>query len=333
MYRSLRASLIVLLLAGFSYPAAWAQSCCSGGVPVSSNLGLPGGEKGVLQWSLAYDLNVLNTLQDGRRRLDDRSRNRSTHSVLAELGYTWSKRWSTDLFFSYIQQERTITQGGRQTDFDRASGLGDAVVLVKYRLLYRERGATSFYLGLGAKLPLGGFDRVDERGILLSADLQPGSGAWDGIFWGQLSQQLAFRPSMNVVATTTIALKGENPVFNTNETYAFGDEWLLALGLSDRIFVAKQLFDPSLLLRYRTVRADFRNDTELPSTGGQWLFLNPSLSWWLGKDVSVNANFEIPIFADLEGTQATPSYRINLGLYWRLARKGKEPRLYLEEKK
>ena len=93
------------------------------------------------------------------------------------------------------------------------------------------------------------------------------------------------------------------------------------------------MFDPSLLLRYRTVRADFRNDTELPSTGGQWLFLNPSLSWWLGKDVSVNAYFEIPIFADLEGTQATPSYRINLGLYWRLARKGKEPRLYLEEKK
>ncbi len=310
-----------------------AQSCCSGGVPVSSNLGLPGSEKGVLQMSLAYDLNVLNTLQDGTRRLDDRSRNRSTHSGLLELGYSWSKRWSTDLFFSFLQQERTITQNGRQTDFDQATGLGDAVALVKYRAYYRAQGATVVHVGLGAKIPLGGFDRVDERGILLSADLQPGSGAWDGILWGQLTQQLGFRPSMSVLATTTIAIKGENPVFNNDETYAFGDEWLLALGLSDRLFIAKQLFDPSLLLRYRTVNADFRNGTELPSTGGHWLFLNPGISWWMGKNISFNANFELPVYANLEGTQATPSYRINLGMYWRLKRKSRVELLELKDKK
>jgi len=36
----------------------FSQTCCSGGVPLSSNLGLPASDKGVLQLSLSYDLNV-----------------------------------------------------------------------------------------------------------------------------------------------------------------------------------------------------------------------------------------------------------------------------------
>lgn len=294
-----------------------AQSCCSGGVPVSSNLGLPASEKGSLQISLAYDWNVLNTFQEGTERISDQSRKRSTHSTLLELGYSWTNRFSTDLFLAYIYQVRNINQNGQQTDFDQAGGIGDAVALLKYQLWNRRQGATTLQIGLGPKLPLGAFNRTDERGITLSADLQPGSGAWDILFWGLLTQQLSFRPTMTLTVASTYARKGENKVFNKIETYAFGDEWISSLGISDRIFFAQQLFDPSLQLRYRHAAPDFRNASRLPSTGGHWLFLNPGITLWLQPQISLQVNAEIPIYADVEGTQTTPTYRFNTGAYWR----------------
>lgn len=295
-----------------------AQSCCSGGVPVSSNLGLPAGEKGSVQMSLAYDWNVLNTLMEGTERIEDQSRRRTTHSALLELGYSWSSRFSTDLFIPFIRQERKITQSTGFTDFNDAMGLGDAVILFKYQLLNRRMGATNIQIGAGPKLPLGAFDRKDERGIVLSADLQPGSGAWDILFWGLFTQSMSFRPSMSLSVSTTFSAKGENPNFNEIETYAFGNEGIVSVGISDQLLVGKKLLlDPSILLRYRNVAADFRNGSELPSTGGSWLFINPGLVFWPKTNWSLQLNTEIPLYTNVMGTQTTPTYRFNIGSYWR----------------
>ena len=84
------------------------QTCCSGGVPISGNLGLPPGSGGTWQFSLGNDINVLKTLMDGREVLDDQSRERVTQSILFQSGYSITNRFSADLFFSYVKQERTI---------------------------------------------------------------------------------------------------------------------------------------------------------------------------------------------------------------------------------
>ena len=115
-----------------------AQTCCSGGVPLSSNLGLPDSEAGTLQFTLSYDLNALNTLKNGRLVLDDNSgtnRNRLTHSILAELGYSFSEKISIDILFSWVRQERTNFVNGIQSDFRFTEGVGDPVILLKYKLI------------------------------------------------------------------------------------------------------------------------------------------------------------------------------------------------------
>ncbi len=294
-----------------------AQSCCSGGVPVSGNLGLPTAEKGSSQVSLSYDWNVLKTLKEGVEKLEDQSRNRTTHSALLEIGHTWTNRFSTDFFFSFLQQVRTIRQNGQQTDLDQTSGIGDAVALFKYQVLKTKNGGSNLQLGLGPKIPLGAFGNKDDRGITLSADLQPGSGAWDLIFWGQFTHQLSFRPSSNLLLSSTYALKGENPRFNEIETYAFGEEWLVSIGISDRMVLFNKLVDPSLLFRYRTVQPDFRNGSLLPSSGGEWVYINPGITFWFSEKMSYQINGEFPLYANLVGTQITPTYRFNTGLYWR----------------
>lgn len=61
------------------------------------------------------------------------------------------------------------------------TGLGDAMVLVKYRFYRRDsqRGTMQASLTFGPKLPTGRTDLTDGNGALLPASLQPGSGSTD----------------------------------------------------------------------------------------------------------------------------------------------------------
>jgi hypothetical protein len=61
------------------------------------------------------------------------------------------------------------------------TGVGDAMVLVKYRFYRRdsERGTTQASVTFGPKIPTGRTDLRSENGILLPATLQPGSGSTD----------------------------------------------------------------------------------------------------------------------------------------------------------
>ncbi len=61
------------------------------------------------------------------------------------------------------------------------TGLGDAMLLVKYRFYRRdsERGTTQASVTVGPKIPTGRTDLADVRGNLFPAGLQPGSGSTD----------------------------------------------------------------------------------------------------------------------------------------------------------
>ena len=293
------------------------QTCCSGGVPVSSNLGLPPSEAKTLQVAMNYDLNVLETLKSGLQTLEDDSRSRKTHALMIQVGYSFSERIAADLFLPWVRQERTISQFGN-TNFTSTDGVGDAVFLLKYKLLAKNQNATTLTAGVGAKFPTGASNLTDDRGIGLNADLQPGSGALDGILWSQFTQVIPTRPSMNIMATGIFSYKGENSAYFGSQVYQFGPELRLRLGISDRLLVGKQLLDPTIMLSYRLAMPDQVNHAELPSTGGNWLFINPGMTYWIGANTSANINVELPLRADITGTQVTPTYRLNVGLFQRI---------------
>jgi len=175
-----------------------AQTCCSGGVPVASNLGLPSAQAGAIQLSLSYDLNVLETLKTGSETLEDDSRSRKTHSGLLEVGYALSNKFSVDGLFSFVQQEREITQFSNR-NVSTTQGIGDAVLLFKYKIFSSDN--TTIQIGAGPKIPLGSSDKRNEQGLTLNADLQPGSGAWDVISWTQITHILKGSPSRSLHLT------------------------------------------------------------------------------------------------------------------------------------
>ncbi|MFQ5448655.1 MAG: hypothetical protein ACE5FF_17135 [Saprospiraceae bacterium] len=290
------------------------QTCCSGGVPLSSNLGLPPEEGKTLQLNLNYDLNVLQTLKTGSETLDDDSRTRRTHSVLLQGGYSLSERFSVDALISWVRQERNIRQFGN-TDFTATDGVGDAVFLFKYKLLATAGNLTTVTGALGVKAPLGASGLKRSDGLTINADLQPGSGAWDGILWGQVVHVLKFRPGMSVSGTVVYGLKGKNRGYLGSQVYQFGNELQVSGSLAGRLLMGSFIIDPSLTLRFRNVSPDRVEGLDVPSTGGNWLFLSPGLNYWFNPKYAFNARVELPLIASITGTQVSPTYRINVGFF------------------
>ena len=285
-----------------------AQTCCSGGVPLSSNLGFGVTQARNWQFSISYDMNVLNTLKDGTTVLNDNTIKIITLSTLGLVGYTFTDRISTDIFFSYVTQKRLLTPKDLPSNSSETSGFGDMVILPKFRF-YKN-----FQVGLGIKVPSGATELKNELGITLSPDLQPGPGAWDLIYWLKGYQSLSFRPSMNLIGTLSYRDTGTNNNYLGNQTYTFGNEFQATLGVADRFVIGTLIIDPSVSFKYRNVVADVRDGHELPSTGGEWVFINPGLLINFSPTVSFQSNIELPLYANLDGTQVTPTYRLNFGL-------------------
>jgi hypothetical protein len=312
---------LVFLLSIFLYQYTFTQTCCSGGVPLSNNLGLSNEGKGSLQVGINYDYNNLNTLNAGSRRLDDDSRQRITNSILANIGYSFSDKLSIETLLTWVNQTRTITQFGNE-NFTETSGIGDAVVLLKYAFPNLFKSNTVLNIGIGSKIPLGRSDILTEQGIQLTADLQPGSGAFDGIGWLSLSKRLNFRPTATFSSSVTYRFTGVNDSYlNNTSTYEFGNVFQANLSYVDEFLLFKKIINPGLVIKYRKSTVDKIDDSNIPNTGGEWIFTRGEINIELSENLSFINKIEIPIYSYVDGTQLTPTSRFTTGFTYRFQKK------------
>lgn len=309
-----------VFILGFSTKVS-SQSCCSGGVPVSNNLGLPASDEKTFQFAISYDLNLLNTLKEGSNWLDDNARKRLTHSILFQSGYVINKNWSAEIFASWIRQERIINQFNN-TSQTVAQGPGDAVLLLKYKLLTNSVKNINWLVGAGPKFPTGSSDKKDKNDISLNADLQPGSGSLDLITWTQFSKNGKQRPSLTYSGTAAFSLKGKNNSYLGSQIYKFGNELILIGGVADQYVANKFLWGASIQAMYRHALQDENDGEKTPGTGGRWIFFRPGLTIKPGGGISaINISASIPAYSWVKDTQLTPTVRYNVGLYYEIPRK------------
>ncbi|MCI4667794.1 MAG: hypothetical protein MRZ79_06500 [Bacteroidia bacterium] len=291
--------------------------CCSGGVPIAGNLSLPGSKKGEVQLQLTYDYNRLRSLFNESENLGDRTRQRSTHSSLLEASYGISKSWSVVSLFSYVSQERIIETIIGQRELTRTLGLGDVVILARKSIVDNNHWGLS--IGAGPKVPIGRNDLKDDNQLELAADLQPGSGAWDAMFWLSFSKYRLIRDRLNFSLLGTGRLTGRAERLSGRQSYEFGDEFQLLFGFSERVLLGKVLIDPQLMFRFRQVGADFVNELPLPNTGGSFLHLMPGFSLLANENLSFRFSAEFPVFRYVQGTQLATSQKLTASLFFRLS--------------
>jgi hypothetical protein len=104
---------------------------------------------------------------------------RPTFARGGDFNFTWGFYRNFDLTIlvpivtNHFEMASLPTVGG--------TGLGDAMLLVKYRFYRRDsqRGTKQASVTVGPKIPTGRTDLTDSNGSLLPASLQPGSGSTD----------------------------------------------------------------------------------------------------------------------------------------------------------
>lgn len=104
---------------------------------------------------------------------------RPTFSHEADINFTWGfyRNFDLTIVVPVLTNQFEITNAPRVG----GTGLGDAMILVKYRVYRRDspRGTTQASVTFGPKIPTGRTDLADGNGSLLPATFQPGSGSTD----------------------------------------------------------------------------------------------------------------------------------------------------------
>jgi len=305
-------SVLLLLIAPLS---AFAQTCSCAGAPLISaqSLGIP--EKGNLIIGVTANYNKIDKLYSGTDELVNRTSERNTFTSLLEINYGLTERISVTGAFTFVRKERTTglqTQGGSQTL--QTSGIGDAIILLKYSLIRQTLWKPyQLVIGGGGKAPLGS-NSLRSEGLALNADMQPGTGSWDGIGWMLFSYTLR---SQNIHLFTMNSYKVNSSAerFGSNDNYEFGNELNSIIGIQGP---ALKNFSYGLKLKYRASGQDLRNNFEMPSTGGEWLNFELGLTYPISDRLSIQASGEVPLFREVEGTQPTTGYILSTSLFFSL---------------
>lgn len=293
-----------------------AQACCSGGVPLGGSIGLGSAEYRSFQFLLTYDYNSLQTLVDISDILNDHTRRRTTHSSIAEINYGISDRLTITGIVPFIRQERRIQSFGGTEDITVVNGLGDALFLLKLRLLNTiSNPDLEWIVGIGPKFPTGRTNHVNKEGLILVADMQPGSGSLDGILWSYFQKSGIFIPNMSLLAVTTFRYSGANKTYNSTQEFRFGNEFQFSLGLNYNLF-AKWPIDIFSFIRYRNQSEDLIDGNTFPSSGGQWAYVIPGMNISFTPEFSFRFSGDVPVYRKLAGTQLTTTYKLTVAVLY-----------------
>lgn len=305
----------IMLLAVFQAYTTEAQTCSCAGAPLISSQSLTTVSKGNLVTGLTWEYNNISNLYAGTRELTNRTQERISSTALLELNYGITNRLSVTSTFTFIEKRRTTgLQNPSNSETLTTRGFGDGLVMLKYHILNQDLwNPYQISIGGGTKIPFATTSlKVD--GLALNADMQPGTGAWDGVGW--LFASRAIRSwNMNVYVNSTYRITGENERFNESDRYRFGNEFVSLAGISGGLF---DRFSFNLMMKYRTTISDQRNGNNMPSTGGEWLNIKPGIGYQISERFNIQLSGELPIYQNLEGTQPTTSYIISGSLFFSL---------------
>lgn len=311
--QSLRIYFFLFLLP-LVHTQLYAQTCSCAGAPLISSQSISSTSGGNLLLGITYQYNDISKLYSGNNRLENRTSTRNTQSTLFELNYGITDRLTFSGTATYIQKFRKSglqSSGGATALTTR--GIGDGLFILKY-VIHKNTIREQYQLavGGGAKVPLGK-SNLTNNGLPLNADMQPGTGAWDAVFWSYFSKTFAPASTINLFLFNTFRATGANQRFNNQDLYEFGNEWVVKAGITDKI-------TPNLsyigIINYRSTSSDQRNDHALPNTGGKWLKIEPALRYNIGGGLSVKASGQIPVYQYLNGIQPTTTYSASVSLFY-----------------
>jgi hypothetical protein len=280
-----------------------AQTCSCAAVPILGSMQLASPKS--QQWFLGttYDFHDVSELVAGSSTVPDRTgRDRTSQALIVELSRGLSEKLSVSAMLSAVDHDREV--GSNQAS---ASGLGDAIVMVKYSpksiSLYSD---TTLSFGLGARIPVG-VDDATRLGVDLAEDMQPSTGAYGGMVWAYWAKALNDSKGARIYVGASHTQNGDN-----DRKYEFGQDTTVTFGGN---YQTQTPWGFNLELLYRKAGRDQRDSFEIPNTGGEWLDIVPAIQYHVTESIALKAAATIPVSRDLnDELQFTTKYAFRLSL-------------------
>ncbi len=291
-----------------------AQTCSCAGAPLLGTQSAGASGQGNLLVGITYEFNQITNLYTGSTRLSNNTVERNTQSTLFEINYGITNSFSVSGTMSFVQKNREsgISNPGG-SELTTTNGFGDGVILFRY-VISQQSLWNRYHLAVGAgtKAPLGSTSLRTPGGLHFNADMQPGTGAWDGVFWSMTGVSLLPRSTINLAWINSYRVTGTNQRFSENDNYRFGNEFISNFSVSNSI---NDRFSYALNLRYRSSTSDQRNKVSMPNTGGLWLSVIPDFYVGISDNISLKISGQIPVYQDLRGFQPSTTYALSASLF------------------
>ena len=230
------------------------------------------------------------------------------------------------------------TEPPEQHDRGDTSGIGDVTVLGQYRFFNNRAAGSEAAVLLGFKAPTGETKRSDRSGERFETEFQPGTGSWDALLGGAMTQR--FGPwSFDANVLYVLASKGEKAT-------DMGDRFLYNAAVSYRLVGGAASSGPMYAGAHSHAHKhgsgaahhhhgeatpkgpaldlvlEFNGDQHAkqtvdgekdPNSGGNVVYLSPGARLSLGQ-VSSFVSVGIPVVNNMNGTQAAPDWRLMSGV-------------------
>lgn len=231
------------------------------------------------------------------------------HRAVASIDYGFLPSLTASLLLPVVYLEKR-ERGPTSTTRTRASGLGDAALITKYRFYKQDwtRGTFGAAAIVGLEMPTGETDARDN-GMRLDPSLQPGSGSWDPF------GALAVHCDLDLFRFDGLVLyKG-----NTEGAQRFtdGDFFTAELNAAYR-FLHKKYPGPTASVR---LGVQFRHEEHaeqrghsVPNTGSDVIVLRIGLGTHPIPRLDLSVSVDVPVWRNVRGEQLVLDVRTFFGL-------------------
>ena len=136
------------------------------------------------------------------------------------------------------------------------------------------------------------------------------------IFLSSVRFSTSFRQTLNGYFNVVLSMNGTNPNSRGGlQTYKFGNDVQIILGITDQLLLANQIVTPGLALRFRSAMRDEIDSFPSSGTGGDFLFFRVSNGWAVSSNAALTINVELPLYIRVNETQLAPTVNFNIGYY------------------
>lgn len=302
-------ALILLAVGGSGYLNA--QVCSCGGAPLLSSLEAGSVRQKILRVTVKYEYHNISDLFSGTEQLVNDGRWQVSQSGLLTVSYGLTPTVSLTAIATLVQKER------RSGDHVLVRGLGDGLLIANVVLLPTSPfSRQQLVLSVGVKAPAGK-STLSLGGTLLPADLQPTSGAWDGIVSAYYTHRAGAGRPLRIFASAAIRWTGSNQRFDFSDLgYKVGNEVVASLGAG---YLWNTRLRTSLAGQFRQSTADRFGGFEIATTGGKWLAVKPAVNVQLSTALSLGLSGQLPIYRNLRGAiQLTTTYAVSAALSYEM---------------